>query len=218
MSNVNLTLEQKLMIGFLVKVAIPLKYYDNKKSNRIKDAIWRAHRDVLTGRRLGGSVFEDYVERTKGGFDNDNSPLKKLYDCITDCKSRNCSLTSKCLFEILAADFSQSDYGALQKLVNMTLKYFILLKEFENADVPEVNYQACHCPLDSNIIKSVSKTYQNYKGIRWTLDLDQKNPNNKNECYYESIQNDISTLLKDETDTAPFGNLTYDFLHWKSEK
>ena len=215
MGNADLTTEQKLMIGFLVKVAIPLKYYDNKKSNRIKDAIWRAHRDVLTGRRLGGSVFENYVEKTKDGFDNDNSPLKKLYDCITDCKSRNCSLTSECLFEILAADFFPNDYGALQKLINMSLKYFIILNEFEDVecnDIPKVNYKYCDCPLDRKIIEKLSK--KSRENIDITLD-----DNNKRVCWtsikkdkYDKIQQAIPQYI-DHND-SPFGNLTFDFENW----
>ena len=44
-------MERKLMEQFMLKVTIP--HYEKNDKGRLWDAIWRAHRDVMTGARTG---------------------------------------------------------------------------------------------------------------------------------------------------------------------
>lgn len=196
MDNKNLTHEQELMIGFLVKAAIPKKYKNsNNESDRLKDAIWRAHRDVLTGRKNVTSYSNQVAEFDKG-------ILNDLYDM---CSNTECSLQSENLIEELSNTYKDNSvtYGAIQKLVNMTLKYLIILKELEGATVPDVERTACDCPLDSQILGSINK----HRNVHWTKINDKETYNKIQQCILDQLNQD-----------TPFGKLTYDFYHWGENK
>ena len=202
---------EEYLIHFLVKTAIPVIKENSKESNRTKDAIYRANRDVMTGFRTGN--LNDYKDQMQ-------SIVNRLTGlCEKKCDGQN-KIGTDDLLPILIQEFPRVKIGALQKLVNMTLKYFIILKELEGAAVPIVEWERCDCPLDSYIINSISKDINNDfknkkveekkksiikdgdKTICWTK-LDDANK-------YKEIQDYIGSKQ-----LTPFGKLTYDFDNWK---
>lgn len=142
-------MNNKLIIDFLVKSTIPAqkKYPDfvNKDNKRIWDAVYRAHRDVLTGRAWIPIYCNNY------GQGNDNQILECFFKAL--CKIQ-CS-SSMGYIEFLELEFSDVEFGAVQKLVNMTLKYIIIYNEMCNFGYP-INEKDCDCPLDSIILDKLS--------------------------------------------------------------
>lgn len=53
--------------------------------------------------------------------------------------------------EKIENEFPNVEVGAVQKLVNMTLKYILIFNELGNMNYP-IDEKECHCPLDSIIL------------------------------------------------------------------
>lgn len=155
---------------------------ENKdKEKIIKIVISRAERDALTGGRFSSSYLEkkeEYKETLK------NSVLTKEI------------LSSKDLIKELMGDKKcDNNLGFIQKLVNMTLKYLLVIKLYGYEEcVPNISEDECDCPLDSIILNNL-----NMKNIRWTKlkSLDE----------YENIQNNIGNYYKSK--------IEYDFQKWR---
>ena len=195
-------MEKDDMFEFLVKTAIPEKTHkkgeEPKKYPRIWDAIWRAHRDTLTGRYK----LTDYIA-AEG--ENKHNVTKALYNKIENCVDRKESISSESLISYLSEQPQKVEFGAIQKLVNMTLKYLIILKSFDllvSKDlVPidlDIDESKCHCPLDSIILEKLGHTE-----LRWTSVSKDK---------YNDVQDEISKRLSSEE--KPKGNIFYDFKYW----
>lgn len=190
-------MEKESMFKFLVKTAIPEKTHkkgEEPKYPRIWDAIWRAHRDTLTGRYK----LTDYIA-------NKHEVTKALYAKIENCVGRKESISSESLIKYLNEQPPKVEFGAIQKLVNMTLKYLIILKSFDllvSKDlVPidlDIDESKCHCPLDSIILEKLEHT-----DLRWT---------GISEDDYVKVQKEISTKLLSEGEFK--GNIFYDFKYW----
>lgn len=196
-------MEREEMYPFLIRVAIPRvdKHYLPKgleDSNWIWDAVFRAHRDVLTGR---GNVTEysTKVESFKAGRMNRkvNIVASYLYDLIIDKIKNGEMLSSKKLISEMK-DSEQSSpvpFGQLQKLVNMTLKYMVILQSFGKID-PVVDADACDCPIDSIIINKLGLGAE----YRWT---------SLTESEYKELQERVDKEI--QTDSR----LKYDFIVWQ---
>ena len=100
------------MEQFMLKVTIP--HYEKNDKGRLWDAIWRAHRDVMTGARTG--KLKNYSRQTKDkGLEN--PAVNALYDIVIQCKNE--ALTSEKLIANLKSQLeSDTEFGAIQKLVN----------------------------------------------------------------------------------------------------
>ena len=89
---------------------------------------------------------------------------------------------------------SATTFGAIQKLVNMTLKYLLILQSF--GCLPElVKEENCDCPLDSGILKSLQEE------AKWT-----------------AVTKEEYTRIQGEIDERVSGlRLSYDFANWPPE-
>lgn len=189
-------MEKEKAFNFLVKTTIPIatptKEYKNKLNldgeNRLWDAVWRAHRDVLTGR----AYLSNYTKKNYGV----NEVVCKLYDLILKSEV---SLNSKMLIDELTNSFDV-EFGAIQKLVNMTLKYIIILNAFDKKFHIDVDESKCDCPIDSIILGKLGLG-QKYK---WTA---------MERGEYKDIQEDISKKLE-QTEHKKCENIMYDFINW----
>lgn len=99
------------------------------------------------------------------------------------------------------------EFGAIQKLVNMTLKYLLLLNQFDDEFEKQgfiVDINNCDCPLDSIILSALEKDeVAKASGVKWTTIT----PNE-----YNDIQAEISKLLINKYNTS--GNIRYDFIKY----
>lgn len=189
-------MDKKLMIQFLTQEAIKTQT-DDKRKDRIWAAIHKAHRDVMTGARTGN--IQNYVKANKN---EKNKTTKSLYKKIKE----KMPLDSRSLIKEMQELDNTIEFAAIQKLVNMTLKYLIILNEYEKTD-PALNIceEKCDCPVDSIILK---KLYQ-INGIKhecWTK---------MEETEYKNVQNEIREYLKKEYPNETYGNIWFDFLMWK---
>lgn len=188
-------MKKSIMDNFLVKAAIPTnthKKQDQPENPRLWDAIWRAHRDVLTGR----FHLPQYVGRAFG--EKKHYVTEKLNEIILEKVQKGQAISSLPLIKELQEAFPNVEFGAIQKLVNMTLKYVIIIKTVTNEIEFEVDEVECDCPLDSIILSKLPK-----KHTAWTK---------LEETEYLEIQTEIRNMLSHEQQAQ--GNVVFDFLHW----
>lgn len=192
-------MDKKLMTHFLIREAIKVQN-DKKHKGRLWDAIRKAHRDVMTGARQKN--FPNYVEKNKS---NRNQSLEHLYDAIA---KETGSLCSKNLIEKLQKCDTTIEFTAIQKLVNMTLKYLILLNEFDDA-APAFNVceEKCDCPIDSIILQNLFKINKAPHEC-WTK---MKEPE------YIQVQKEIKEYLEETYPQEQRGNIWFDFLKWNTD-
>ena len=186
-------MEKEVMYQFLVKTAIPVnKWGKETETDRIRDAIWRAHRDTLTGR----FQLEKYRKLTYG--EKKHKVTDALYKKIKDCIDSEEALSSEPLIRYLNDNFKGVEFGAIQKLVNMSLKYLIILNSFEFKKPIAIDETNCHCPLDSIILGKLVNPHTPWTKIQW-------------EEY-----NDVQQEIYDDPsfDKKSMGNIVYDFKHW----
>ena len=165
------------MERFLVQCMVPVK----KNHDRIYDCVWRAHRDVLAGRFYLVEYQNTYHDM-----------VDDLCEIIKNYKK---PLTSDTLILKIKGKYGNVEFGAIQKLVNMSLKYMLILKEYESLDI-KIDEKNCECPLDSFILKEIG-----HREINWTS-IKQKE--------YKEMQNIIKEYPESKN-----GNIYFDFLHWK---
>ena len=229
-----MTREQQMMVRFLTKEVIKSisketwknelwakikeNRQDKSKSTRMDDAIWKAHRDVMTGARTCNipkySAFSTGTKLKEEG----KSIIIDLTKICEDALNKNTPIGTDYLLKELTKDprnGNNVEFGALQKLINMTLKYFIILRSFGEKDVPKVDLQHCDCPLDRKILEKLHDEFQNNELV---CDIDKKKPLSwtKIECKdkYKKIQGLIDEYFENDKEQMPFGRLTFDFIHW----
>ena len=208
-------MNKSIFEAFLLRTAIP-KVKDgayipkclNGETNLLWDCIWRAHRDVLAGYRyVDERFYRIYADQNAVIKVNEIDEL--LYDLIA---KRSCALTSKTLINELYGKYKTADvarelkddkattFGAIQKLVNMTLKYIFILQAYgvQDGSLPRVNPQECDCPLDSVILASLDQNE-----TKWTQ-LDERD--------YWNIEREILPRIFFED--ASLGPISYDFRNW----
>lgn len=187
------------IIGFLLRSTIP-QAGTRYKNDLVWDAVWRAHRDVLPGRFQLKLYAESFQQN---GI---NSVATALYDHLAAWNPSE-ELSSTALIKYLNNKFKDEiEYAALLKLVNMTLKYLFILQSFDVEDevlqnLPPIDLANCDCPLDSNIIKTLSKKN---KAIPWTRI--------KDESEYDAIQKEIREKCLEQYNTE--SALVYDFMEY----
>lgn len=160
------------------------------------NAIWKAHLDTMTGARFHG---ESYLTNSKK---EDPKIQKQLYCIIENAEEDLCS---KYLLDELEKTelISSSEYGFTQKIVNMTLKYLIMLNAFGKTSF-KIDEERCECPLDRQILDKLysinKKTYKNWTQL-------------KKEDYTD-IQNDIKICLGEEYKK---GNMYFDYKYYSND-
>lgn len=186
-------MEKEVMYQFLVKTAIPVNKWGKEiETDRIRDAIWRAHRDTLTGR----FQLKRYRELTYG--EKKHKVTDKLYEKIIDCIKSGDAISSMPLIKFLHTEFPDVEFGARQKLVNMSLKYLIILNTFEFKKPIAIDEANCHCPLDSIILGKLVNPH-----TPWTkIQVEE----------YDIVQQEISQALL--YDKKTMGNVVFDFENW----
>lgn len=190
-------MEKNLIIRFLTTEAIKTPDMPRHK-DRLWDAIRKAHRNVMTGARTGN--ISKYAEKNKDGKDE---TLEYLYQEILNAKE---PLSSSFLIQKLQKNDGTLEFAAIQKLVNMTLKYLIILNECEGmASVFDICEEKCDCPIDSIILERLNKINGN-KHECWTK---------IEEPEYIKVQDEIRAYLREEYPQDTRGNIWFDFLMWK---
>ena len=184
-------MEKELIVKFLVKSTIPKVDLNNfNLAENIEAVLSRAHRDVLTGR----FYLPVYCSKKK---DKSNEVVLYLKALIVDKKT---TLSSEVLIEELSKEYPDVEFGAVQKLVNMALKYLILLNVMYPNFIIKIDEKMCDCPLDSIILNKL-KERNGKTHTCWTR-------MNKEEYY--QVQKEIREQILDKT----IGNITFDFMNW----
>ena len=193
--------------NFLLEAIFPIKKKCKREttSDWVRDAVWRAHRDVITGR----FYLPQYCSCKDSNGDNQVAVF--LEKEISKLSKDGAKITSAVLIKSIMRKFPKVEFGAIQKLVNMSLKYILLIEDYWHCDnlTPEndfYNYRVCECdcPVDSVILGKLKKDYGITYDFTWTkMTLDQ----------YDKVQKDIRRILsegyEDEND-----NVWFDFLKW----
>lgn len=152
----------------------------------------------MTGARTGNIPI--YSEKNR---DKNEKTLEYLYQQI---HKEQGSLSSGLLIEKLQKNDGAIEFAAIQKLVNMTLKYLIILNECEGtASVFDICEEKCDCPIDSIILERLNKINGN-KHECWTK---------IEEPEYIKVQDEIRAYLREEYPQDTRGNIWFDFLMWK---
>ena len=193
----NNVISNESIIAFLIRAAIPevndkskLPEKGNLKTEDklIWEAIYRAHRDVLTGR---GNVTE--YSSKKESPDSLNQICLALYNCVK-CGEE---LSSSKLVSLLRKTFTDVPMGQIQKLVNMTLKYLLILSRFHLISLV-IDESKCDCPLDSVILERLKEK------TKWTRLEDEEE--------YNRLQEKAKRNSSDKV------ALEYDFINWQDLK
>lgn len=181
--------------NFLLKTSIPGKKASGEEAmgERLRDAVFRAHRDVLSGRFW----LENYCAKKSGNEEND--VVKRLYDIMLEKHEKGEPLASKPLIDPLCKQFEDVEFGAIQKLVNMTLKYIIVLKTMCPDFSIELDESGCDCPLDSTILGKLPNQH-----APWTR---------MDSTEYSDVQKEIKEQLG-KSGYVDCGNIVFDFLNW----
>ncbi|MBQ9530598.1 MAG: hypothetical protein IJR70_00855 [Eubacterium sp.] len=176
-------IKRETMERFLSECAVPKK----TKNDRLYDCIWRAHRDVMVARRRQ-DIFVEYYKVHK-------DIIEKLHTFIRNTTK---ALTSNLLFDALS--IFDVEFGAKQKIINMTLKYIVILNTYGELNIPVLE-EECDCPIDSRILscKKVNRPY-----IKWTSPKFDKE-------VYEEIKEIIS-----KDDIGGESGLKFDFENWNN--
>lgn len=190
-------MKDEYIYKFLINSTVSKTYIPDFIDDNNIDFIWiwrcvcRAHRDVLTGRR--------YVLSYSSIIDEDeiNLLVKDLYNYIIECYLSNCLVNPRTIIKILKQKYHSATIGQIQKLVNMTFKYMIVLKHFQIVKFVIIEEDICDCPLDSVIL---GKT-KSFKDEHWTLLNDFG--------LYEDIQKEIEENKKYRN------RLEFDFDNWE---
>lgn len=191
-------MNEKWVIRFLVQETIKKqKRPKGEESDRLWDAIWKAHRDTMTGARTGN--ISEYCTANANGK---HTTLDQLYQIIQNTKTPLCS--EDLIREIEDRDKS-IEFPAIQKLVNMTLKYIIILNLFENIGI-EVDEENCDCPIDSIILDKLHD-YNKMHHSCWTSMKKEE---------YDRVQDEIEDYLRIEHPDKK-GNVWFDFLMWRKD-
>ena len=168
-------MNREYMDRFLVKSVI----IEVRENDMVYNCVWRAHRDVLTGR----FHLKEYLKKSR-----------EITDCLSEfIKNQNTAISSEMLINKLEKEFNV-EFGAIQKLVNMTLKYLIILNEYTGFKM-SIDLKKCDCPLDGTILKKAGRP-----DLKWTSI-------SRNE--YNEVQNYISEQVFDGK-----GNIEFDFRNW----
>jgi hypothetical protein len=179
-------IEKHSMERFLVGCAVPKTNKKGYENGRLYDCIWRAHRDVMVGVRRE-DTFKEYKKMH-------STIIDELYSLILNSNDAVYS-------ELLLTALSKYDieFGALQKLVNMTLKYIVILKTYNELENISVCIKKCDCPIDSKILgcKQVNCSH-----LKWTS-------NEFDEEDYKLVQEKIA-----KTEDGKSSKLKFDFENW----
>ena len=199
-------MDEKKMSEFLTVSVIP----KHKDKDRIYDCVFRAHRDVLTGR----FHLPFYILQNR-------ALINKLCDLIR--KNDGQTKSSKRFIKCLKTKYENVEFGAIQKLVNMSLKYLLVLNKYEG-HIIDIDEKYCDCPLDSTIldclaedVKDLPNSFAKECGIKEKTLIAIR----ENDIHWTSIENEqyndvqkiIGFLTKDKG-----SKLAYDFDNWKKEK
>ena len=183
--NVEMTIPNNMIYEFcLYSVLSKLKSIDVKEKNAEKilsAIIQKANSDTMTGMRY-------------------NSEYNKcdIMDVLKDYYMRTCiPLDSISTIEYLKNKYTTISVGAIQKIVNMSLKYIVCFNAVFGYEVRKVNVDKCDCPLDSQILKSIG-----LPSVKWTKISSMEE--------YKSIQDRIREKMGDDDSL-----LMYDFMEWR---
>ena len=195
-------MDKDMIVRFLTKEAIKTPNRP-KHEDRLWAAIRKAHRDVMTGARTGN--IKTYAEKNRGEKEN---TLEELYKIILKEKE---PLFSELLITKIQKHDDTLEFAAVQKLVNMTLKYLIILNECEETTPAfAICEEKCDCPIDSVILKRLEKI-NGEQHTCWTK---------MEKSEYKVVQKEIQEYLQKEDlqekyPKITFGNIWFDFLMWK---
>lgn len=188
---------------------------DLKETNLVWDAVWRAHRDVVLARQYV-EAYSAYgkepwvLQETR----EPNIIAAHLYEILVQWPQDGEPLGSRMLIGRLLEPFewngrpveldAEKLFGPVQKLVNMTLKYLVMLRTFDLDDdslnpLPVISPDACDCPLDSVVLSGLG---DDFKGAKWTSISRET---------YEAAQKAIA-------ENSMGSGLIYDLKYWPSEK
>lgn len=201
-------MDRALVEEFLLRETLKSKEKEEKR-DWLWDAIWKAHLDTVTGVRTGNLKMYSEVNCDQKDEKKKKENRKTLWSLYQIIKKAKTPLNSKDLMKaIQPREPGEIEFAALQKLVNMTLKYIIILNLFEDIGI-EVNEENCDCPIDSIILEALDKCCKKV-GMEC---VDHGNWTEMKEDTYQKVQAKIKECLETEYLEAK-GNIWFDFLMW----
>ncbi len=207
---------------FLIASVIPdaSEHHPDGKNKRdfLWDAVWRAHRDTLQGR----FHLEGYLKQQEN--EHPNKVAVELHRELSSVQSGIAPSSSALIEGLKGSCEDDVEYGAFQKLVNMTLKYLLILQGFDQStdgslssidnalsSFPKIDRSLCDCPLDSFVLASLRKELADktlVDGVAWT---------SIDEHTYIKIQNAIDAVIRSSYPQC-YSRLDYDFIAWTRQK
>ncbi len=171
-------------------IEVPGSKWIHLKSNLVWDAVWKAHWDVHRACGWKAYALYAYVDRNGNEIERLNSvkyeewPQDRIYGIPKELFSRimksDQPLNSQDLIFGLYEAFPEPKYpyhnvqegeatrfGVIQLLVNLTLKYLLILKTFGCAGIEdvEIDESGCDCPLDCVTCKAMGGECDDWKRI-----------------------------------------------------
>lgn len=191
-TNININ---KFVSEFLLESAIPKirGAIDKNDSDAIvKAVILKADRDTMSGGRFNTE------------YSNNHENYRDMLFEIIALNRVNLS-SSVLISGMMDRVHKDVKIGLVQKLVNMTLKYFYVIDSFGYGDKLDlkIKLEYIDCPLDSTILDRLSNDCNGKNYTRWT----QLNSMDE----YDSIQNDI---LNKSVYLGLKYRLCYDLKYW----
>ena len=201
-------MEKQQIEPFLLRVAIPKvtgkgRLPEGVESNPLWDAVYRAYRDVATGHQYVAAFTAAKAEGEPNFY------AVELYNLLKAWPREDPVNPRKLIKELYSNDAlwqrgplsDKPPYGAIQKLVNMTMKYLFILSVYGLYDDLNIDEKVLDCPLDSTVLQAIPED-EGFSSVRWTS-LDEPK-------LYESIQDAIGKYSSDGC------RIRFDFENWQS--
>lgn len=194
------------------------------------ECVKRGYRDMTTARATFSGLTKAYSEKDKDFrkifYDKIKNVIKGFIEVANvdsfDEQHKKCCESIIQLFETEFIGYYNSNnkfhYGSVQKLINMTLKYFLLAAEdfevdknqgFISADTPKPNVyykiqqleSKLHCPIDGIVLNELRKKKEIVFQTAWSKMIEKE---------YLELQNIIQSQVPNQS------KLAFDFMVWNS--
>ena len=181
-------MDEKYVNMFFIESTIPGIYKGLKLHDRsiiLNAVINKANRDALIG---AGKWDKNYASDKHSSY---------YVETLKDLIDNDVELSSMVLInDLLSNNKYDANLGAIQKLVNMTLKYLYALQYYGYYAGFTIDPAKCDCPLDSRILEKINRT-----DIKWT------------KLTSLAIYNEVQETI-DEYEDAKESRLFFDFYNW----
>ena len=150
------------------------------------------------------SLLKKHVDEVLNGSYNDSSQEKYDEDFLTLAKEICIRINN---------NGGHFHFGNAQKLINMTLKYFYVMR-YKNTDYGE-RFKYCHCPMDKKLLSYIwdTSTINGFTKTRFT-DSWGNEDFEKGNCMPERYKAFQEAVMKRTKEMGMQNRLEYDYYVW----